>query len=92
MGDHANLSLISEVRYRHYLEKEYRERKHGKSRKLSNADKASIEQELQLARVPSRVTAPPAPVAVEVVPEPAVVVVDAVDELEEDLKVSRIDQ
>ena len=56
--DSVNLSLIPEVRYRHYLEKEYRERKHGKSRKLTNADKAAIEEELVIARIPPRQAVP----------------------------------
>jgi hypothetical protein len=90
MGEVVNLSLIPEVRYRHYLEKEYRERKHGKSPKLTNADKASIEQELQIARVPARGS--PAPPAPEPVLSAAPVVVDAVEELEEDLKASRISE
>lgn len=43
-------SLVLESRFRSLLEREVRDRKHGKSRKLTNADRAAIEEEVALFR------------------------------------------
>jgi hypothetical protein len=43
-------SLVLESRLRQLLEREKRDLKKGKSRKLSNADRAAIEEELALFR------------------------------------------
>lgn len=65
MEGQIQLSVILEVEYRHYLEKECRDRKHGKSRKLSKADREAIEQKLLAARLPSRREPPSSPPPVE---------------------------
>ncbi len=62
MEGQIQLSIILEVDYRHYLEKECRDRKKGKSRKLTKGDREAIDQKILIARLPQRQPSPPPPV------------------------------
>jgi hypothetical protein len=62
MEGQIQLSVILEVDYRRFLEKEYRGTRRGG--KLSRADREAIEQKLLMARMPQRPSSPP-PVEVQ---------------------------
>jgi hypothetical protein len=57
MEGRIQLSLILEVDYRRFLEREFRGTRRGG--KLSRADREAIEQKVLAARVPQRESSPP---------------------------------
>jgi hypothetical protein len=62
MEGQIQLSVILEVDYRRFLEREYRGTRRGG--KLSRADREAIEQKILMARLPARPSSPP-PVEVQ---------------------------
>lgn len=57
MEGSVQLSIILEVDYRRFLEREYRGTRRGG--KLSKADREAIDQKILVARVPQRQPSPP---------------------------------
>lgn len=57
MEGQIQLSVILEVDYRRFLEREYRGTRRGG--KLSRADREAIEQKILMARLPQRPSSPP---------------------------------